>query len=82
MIVCASSMCTALLKGMSLIGKGKSEDHRVRYIKSASKLHNVHNEYVTTLQEVTLHQQNYMTTFLPQLLQYEQFTLQSEATLM
>ena len=60
----------------------KSEETRSRYIKSASKLHKVHNEYLTTLQEVNIQQDNYATSFLPNLLNHEQLTLESQASLM
>ncbi|XP_062566100.1 tyrosine-protein kinase Fer-like [Saccostrea cucullata] len=50
----------------------KVEDSKVKYQKSAARLHRIHNDYVLSLREVSACQDGYLTQTLPSFLNYHQ----------
>ena len=56
------------------IGKpaNKTEEAKSKYIRTTTKVHNLHNEYVSSLREVNIHQKHYLRTLLPTLLDFQQ----------
>ena len=50
----------------------KYDDAKARLCKAGMKLHKMHNDYLLSLREVSLHQQFYLNTTLPGLLNYQQ----------
>ena len=59
-----------------LLSVGKSvsklEDARTKYMKTTSKAHKAHNDYVCALHEAALHQKSYLRKTLPCLLDYQE----------
>ncbi|CAH1788194.1 unnamed protein product [Owenia fusiformis] len=59
-----------------LLMKGKAgrtfEEAKTKYLKTTVKLHKVHNDYVISLHEASLHQKDYLEKKIPGLLAYHQ----------
>ncbi|XP_056003157.1 tyrosine-protein kinase Fer-like isoform X2 [Ostrea edulis] len=73
---CVMRLSTDEAKYNDLKSKGgkfaKVEEAKVKYQKSAARLHRVHNDYVLSLREVSSCQDGYLTRTLPSFLDYHQ----------
>lgn len=54
------------------VKSAKIEEAKVKYQKSAGRLHRIHNDYVMSLREVSSCQEGYLTRTLPSFLNYHQ----------
>ena len=55
----------------------KLEDQKAKYVKCLGGVHQTHNDYVSDLTDVTVHQKDYLHTTLPGLLDYQQGIMES-----
>ena len=60
---------------------GRVDEARTRFRKTTTKLHKVHNDYVTALADANVHQRQFMGVTLPCLLDYQQDTQEHFVTL-
>jgi hypothetical protein len=50
----------------------KVNELQAKYVRSVSKVHNTHNDYVVALSEANLYQKQYANVLLPTLLEFQQ----------
>ncbi|XP_064645641.1 tyrosine-protein kinase Fer-like isoform X2 [Lineus longissimus] len=50
----------------------KFDESKTRYLKTTSKLHKIHNEYVISVRDFKIQQTNFLKTILPNLLEFHQ----------
>jgi len=50
----------------------KYEELKSKYVKSETKVHNLHNDYVVALHEVNMYRSHYISVMLPALLEFQQ----------